>query len=227
IVFVHGLNPFGRPRHPFETWERTEGGPFWPRDFLGQDTPSARIFLYGYNSNVNSTEPVSVDRITDHANNLLLLLDSERESDDYYQSKIIFIGHSLGGLVIKQALLNAINNRAYSSIQNATFGLVFFACPHHGAKGVELGLLAAKLIRILSRGGASNELLESLKHNSLFTKQMSEQFQQRLEDYKVISFTETLPLRLGSSGIARADTVSLSFLSNHNDVPLINLPDHR
>ena len=69
-------------------------------------------------------------------------------------------------------------------------------------------MLAAKLMRILSRGCASNELLVSLKHNSLFTTQMSERFQQRLEDYKVVSFIETLPLRLGSSGIASADTVS-------------------
>jgi triacylglycerol esterase/lipase EstA (alpha/beta hydrolase family) len=65
-----------------------------------------------------------VERITDHANNLLLLVDSERNSDvrnspspvlyaphidvasqDYYQRKIIFIGHSLGGLIIKQVCL--------------------------------------------------------------------------------------------------------------------------
>src|SRR5690242_6599135 len=101
-----------------------------------------------------------------------------------------------------------MDNRAYASIQNATFGLVFFACPHHGARGVELGMLAAKLVRILSRSSASNELLVSLKHNSLFTTEMSERFQQRLEDYKVVSFIESLPLRLGSSGITAADTVS-------------------
>jgi hypothetical protein len=67
-------------------------------------------------------------------------------------------------------------------------------------------MLAARLMRILSRGRASNELLLSLKHNSLFTTQMSERFQQRLEDYQVVSFIESLPLRHGSLGVT--DSVS-------------------
>jgi hypothetical protein len=74
------LNPFGRARHPFETWEH-ENKTFWPRDFLGQDIPSARIFVYGYNSNVDGGELASEARITDHANNLLDLLDAERNTN--------------------------------------------------------------------------------------------------------------------------------------------------
>jgi triacylglycerol esterase/lipase EstA (alpha/beta hydrolase family) len=114
------------------------------------------------------------------------------------QPKIIFIGHSLGGLVIKQALLNAMDDSKYTSIRTATFGLVFFATPHHGAKGVELGKVAANLAKFISKGNAKNELLDCLENNSLFTRNMSERFRHQLEDYKVISFIEGRPMVMGS-----------------------------
>ncbi|KAI3286162.1 hypothetical protein DTO003C3_7026 [Penicillium roqueforti] len=48
FVFVHGLNPSGRNDHPFQTWTHSNGK-FWPRDFLAEDIPYARVFVYGYN----------------------------------------------------------------------------------------------------------------------------------------------------------------------------------
>lgn len=117
-MFVHGLNPRGRNDHPFETWTAANHT-FWPRDFLAKDLPYARVFVYGYNSNVTDPQTMSNASVKDHANTLLNLLDMERSPymvstanrkqsprlTVYQQSmppKIIFIGHSLGGLVIKQ-----------------------------------------------------------------------------------------------------------------------------
>ena len=77
LVFVHGLNSFGRSRHPYETWT-DENGIFWPTVFLADDIPFARIFVYGYNSCVANAEQMSTARIKDHADTLLNLLDLER-----------------------------------------------------------------------------------------------------------------------------------------------------
>jgi hypothetical protein len=49
---------------------------------------------------------------------------------------------------------------------------------------------------------ASNDLLECLRHNSLFTQEASERFSHQLEKYKMVSFFETLPMKLGMKGIA-------------------------
>jgi hypothetical protein len=76
-VFVHGLNPRGRSDHPYETW-RHQNGTFWPRDYLPQDIPHARVFVYGYNSNVTNPQAMSTASVKDHANTLLNLLDMER-----------------------------------------------------------------------------------------------------------------------------------------------------
>lgn len=77
LVFVHGLNSLGRNRHPYHTWTHANGI-FWPTDFLAEDLPSARIFVYGYNASVANAEQMSTARIKDHADTLLNLLDLER-----------------------------------------------------------------------------------------------------------------------------------------------------
>lgn len=138
--------------------------------------------------------------------------------------KVIFIGHSLGGLVIKQvglsimlssggsndhcqALLNAKEDPKYNSIRTSTSGLVFFGTPHRGAKAVELGKIAARVARFVSKGGASNDLLDCLEHNSLFTRQMSDRFRHQLEDYRVVSFIEGKEVQLGGIGPASVSHV--------------------
>ncbi|KAJ5119213.1 hypothetical protein N7526_010850 [Penicillium atrosanguineum] len=202
IIFVHGLNPRGRNDHPFETWTHANGK-FWPKDFLADDISYARVFVYGYNANVTNPQTMSTASIKDHANTLLNLLDLERSP--HFNSpppKIIFIGHSLGGLVIKQALLNAKEDPKYGSIRSATSGLVFFGTPHRGAKAVELGKIAAGIARFVSKGHASNDLLDCLEHNSLFTRQMSDRFRHQLEDYYVVSFIEGKEVQFGGAGPA-------------------------
>ncbi|KAK4861847.1 hypothetical protein LT330_003882 [Penicillium expansum] len=202
IVFVHGLNPSGRNDHPIQTWTHSNGK-FWPRDFLAEDIPYARVFVYGYNSNITHPQTMSTASIKDHANTLLNLLDMERGPQmGSIPPKVIFVGHSLGGLVIKQALLNAKEDPKYTSIRSATSGLVFFGTPHRGAKAVELGKIAARVARFVSKGHASNDLLNSLEHNSLFTRQMTDRFRHQLEDYRVVSFIEGKEVQIGGIGPA-------------------------
>lgn len=80
IVFVHGVNPTGAATHPYDTWTHAKSHLCWPKDLLGDDVPSARIFIYGYNSNVRNAELMSEARITHHASNLLMLLSDERDA---------------------------------------------------------------------------------------------------------------------------------------------------
>ncbi|PWY70858.1 lipa and NB-ARC domain protein [Aspergillus sclerotioniger CBS 115572] len=222
LVFVHGLNPRGKNDHPFETW-RHENGTFWPRDYLPQDIPQARIFVYGYNSTITNPQSMSTASVKDHANTLLNLLDLERSPQlNVRPPKIIFIGHSLGGLVIKQALLNAHEDPKYTSIRNNTCGLVFFGCPHRGTKGVELGKIAAKVARFVAKGHASNDLLDCLEHNSLFTRQMTSRFSHQLEDYRVVSFVEGKEVFLGGAGPA-----SVSHLVVDEESAVLGLPGQR
>lgn len=105
-------------------------------------------------------------------------------------------------LTHSQALLNAKDNEFFRPTRNATFGLVFFGTPHRGGRGGAFGSLAAKIAKFVSADRADNDLLKCLENNSLFTQEASERFSHQLEKYKVISFFETIPMKLGVKGIS-------------------------
>ncbi|KAK2020925.1 hypothetical protein LX32DRAFT_605626 [Colletotrichum zoysiae] len=189
IIAVHGLNPRSKKDadHAWDTW-RTPSGPagrLWLRDDLPQHIPNSRIFLYQY----NATAVYGRDRATfvDKANELLEGIRVERE--DAESRPILFLGHSMGGLLIKQALINAHNNPNYTPIKHATNGLAFFATPHHGGDGklVSLGSLAAK-IATTTGFQKGDDVLEVLKQGSIFSDIMQEHFRHQLEKYNIVSF---------------------------------------
>jgi hypothetical protein len=77
-VFVHGLNAHSRNQYPYEAWTH-DNGAFWPTFFLAEDIPCARIFVYGYNSNISNPQVMSTASVRDHADTMLNLLDMERD----------------------------------------------------------------------------------------------------------------------------------------------------
>ncbi len=95
----------------------------------------------------------------------------------------------MGGLLIKQALINAHNNVKYASIKDATTGLAFFATPHNGGdwKLVSLGSVAAKIATAVGFQ-QGDDVMETLKRGSIFSDIMQELFKQQLMNYDIISF---------------------------------------
>jgi hypothetical protein len=104
----------------------------------------------------------------------------------------------LGGLIVKQALLNAFENPMYTSIYEATYGLVFFACPHQGANGTSLASLMGTIVKAFSGGTVNNQILTDLSKNSIVTEEMTERFRHQLGRYQVVSFIEQKPLQIGA-----------------------------
>lgn len=65
IIFVHGLRG-----HALETWSK--GLVCWPRDFLKDDIPNARIITWGYDSSVaDALKFASKESIFGHSETLL------------------------------------------------------------------------------------------------------------------------------------------------------------
>lgn len=117
IIAVHGLNPRSKDdaRHAWDTWSGSNGS-LCLRDDLPKSLPESRIFLYEY----NATAIYGRDRSTflDKASELLEAIRIER--DDGERRLILLLGHSMCGLLIKQALINAHNNPKYTPIKDAT-----------------------------------------------------------------------------------------------------------
>lgn len=95
---VHGLNPINKKFHAEATWT-AENKKMWLCDFLPVRLPNARILLFGYNSNV--AIETSAAGVNDQAVNLLDRFNAQRKQVSL-ERPIIFVAHSLGGIVVKR-----------------------------------------------------------------------------------------------------------------------------
>ena len=111
------------------------------------------------------------------------------EREDMEARPILLLGHSMGGLLIKQALINAHNNPKYTPIKDATTGLAFFGTPHHGGDWmlVSLGGVVAKIVTVVGFQ-QGDDVLETLKNGSIFSDIMQEHWRHQLLKYDFISF---------------------------------------
>ncbi|KAL9634164.1 MAG: hypothetical protein Q9204_003107 [Flavoplaca sp. TL-2023a] len=116
---------------------------------------------------------------------------------------IIFVAHSLGGLLVKQALVAAKNDDSFADLRKNTYGLVFFAVPHQGGHGASLGKIAKNIVTTLN-GSSRNDLIESLCANSFFQENQATFFRHQLEDYQIVSICETKPTKIKHLGWATA-----------------------
>ncbi|KAL6158765.1 hypothetical protein ACJBU6_02866 [Exserohilum turcicum] len=99
IVAVHGLNG-----HRDKTWTATNGVQ-WLRDLLPNDIPNARVFCWGYNANTHGKH-LSCQYLYDHAKTLVSELCLQRALTGTTRRPIIFVAHSLGGIIIKSEIVD-------------------------------------------------------------------------------------------------------------------------
>jgi hypothetical protein len=181
------LNPTNKEEQAYTTW--TADGKLWLRDFLPRRLPRARILIFGYNSNV--AFETSTAGVIEQAENLLNRLKSRRANAP--NRPLIFICHSLGGIVAKRALVHSRLDSTYKSISNSTYGIAFFGTPHQGGNHTEVGDIAAKILRGVLRN-PSNSFMSTLQKGSVFAEAMRD-FRFLAEEYQFISFYENAPLK--------------------------------
>ena len=134
VVFVHGLN--GDPR---DYWGAP--GSHWPA-WLGEDLPDVGVWSLGYENAAFKPRWFSILRffsgrgfampLLDRAESVLLKFDVEGIG----KKPVVFITHSMGGLLVKQLLRSANESLARSEskiLLENTKGVCFIATPHIGA----------------------------------------------------------------------------------------------
>jgi len=143
IVFVHGLSGDRE-----KTWASPGESKCWPRDLLPAKVPKTRILTFGYDAYVIAPGKLSQDRIRDHARDLVNRLASARTTEEERNRPIIFVGHSLGGIVCKDALQVSTNNAEshLQAIAALTRAILFVATPHTGSSVASWAKIPAKLL---------------------------------------------------------------------------------
>jgi len=128
VIFLHGLG--GDPR---STWQHgADERTFWPR-WLVTDVDGVDVYSVGYESPVSRWNGTAM-HLTECANNVLSRLLAKPELQ---QGQLILIGHSLGGLVIKQLVRTADSKARYDAaaarLLERVERVAFLATPHSGA----------------------------------------------------------------------------------------------
>ncbi len=98
LVLIHGLNG-----DYLKTWEHETTNICWPKDLLPSVLPYVRVLSFGYDADVYGN--TSVTGIRGNAQALLARLRDRRETRDHGRP-IVFVAHSLGGIVLKQVRLD-------------------------------------------------------------------------------------------------------------------------
>ncbi|KAN0112346.1 hypothetical protein V8E51_005297 [Hyaloscypha variabilis] len=194
VIFVHGLQG-----HPRKTWQANMDVPagkrsflgirkrkrsecqessdamFWPADLLPDDYKNMRILTYGYDSNVSRyfKGPTNKLNLSQLGEGLLNRVVGERRRSEASGRPIVFVAHSLGGLLVEEAIVESKKQGPGSrkiDVYKSTQGIIFFGTPHKGSNDVKWGLILEsiasavfdtndKLIRALE---PDNELLDKL-----------------------------------------------------------------
>ncbi|KAJ5827060.1 hypothetical protein N7447_003823 [Penicillium robsamsonii] len=197
IVFVHGLNG-----HPHDTWTSKDTGCFWPTDLLPDVLASQRprILTYGYNANVTAfTDGASRDTVVSHAETLASTLAANRSLKDCSNRPIVFICHSLGGLIVKRALiysrsLSSEKTEHLRSVYVSTFGILFLGTPHNGSDIAKWGLLLQNICNaVLPKRfiESSPQLVKALRTNNETLQHINSLFVDIMGRFHIYFFHET------------------------------------
>lgn len=227
IIFVHGLTG-DRER----TWKIKNAVAPWPQTLLPSKVHNARILTFGYDAYVSNWQGmVSKNRIGNHSMNLLAAVATYREDDDTNDRPVIFVCHSLGGLVCEDALFTAQQRpeRHLKQVLHCTRGIVFMGTPHHGSGLAHWAESLAKAIGVLKQ--TNTEILAVLKSDSEILERVQNGFhtmirsraQDRLLPIEITCFYEELPLP-GVGIVVPAHSailpgyIPLGIRSNHMDM---------
>ncbi|KIV92177.1 polyubiquitin [Exophiala mesophila] len=185
IIAVHGLN--GKARG---TWKDVETGRLWLEDFLPEAMPNARIMTFGYDSSLLLSR--SKAGIEDFALDLLNRIWMLRQTQKTKARPLIFVAHSLGGVVVKKALiLSHENSHYYGDIVASTAGIIFLGTPHRGSDIVGWTSMLRTMVEIMSGTQlVRTDLVKVLDTRSQALINISKQFLPRSTGLSIMSFIE-------------------------------------
>ncbi|OWY43833.1 hypothetical protein AA0119_g7283 [Alternaria tenuissima] len=221
IIFVHGLTG-GRET----TWtHKGKKQTLWPRDLLPEDIPRARIITFGYDADVASfgLSVAGSNRLRDHGNNLASDVATFREKTDTPTKRpIIFVAHSLGGLVVEQALIISRGSPEdyLGAILEATYGIIFMGTPHMGADKARWLNTLTKVNNVLNK--SNGDIVALLEPSSEMLANLQREFHTMLEKrrekegkrVKLYCFYEELPVRGIGKKIVEDNSAVLSPTEN-------------
>jgi len=194
VIFLHGL--YGSPlvtwrQHDSVKTSRTE---CWPKDWLSQDVKNCRVLSVEYETSFSdwrSVCPYDEDQRTIEFRSKQML--QKIKMAGLGDRPIIWVSHSLGGLIVKYMLQHADQDtESFGNIAKNTKGSVFYGTPHFGSKVATFSQKAKKVLY-------PSKEVEELAQDSPKQQQLNE-FVKKLFNsgkFSSLSFGEALATNIG------------------------------
>uniref|UniRef100_UPI0011AFEC91 esterase/lipase family protein n=1 Tax=Amycolatopsis sp. CA-126428 TaxID=2073158 RepID=UPI0011AFEC91 len=182
VVFLHGLDGDVR-----KSWTVAGDDGFWP-NWLAQDVGEAAVWSVGYEAWSSGWRGHAMP-MQDRTINVLASLQVKGIGE----RPLIFVTHSMGGLIVKEALLYAAyGDTEFASFAAMTKAVVFLGTPHNGS-----GL--TKAVEALGKIYRGTAAVHDLRSNSAHLRQLSTRYQNWVYDSETgirhLVFFETKPTR--------------------------------
>ena len=187
VIFFHGL---GGDAHGTWSADPKNKASFWPA-WLGQDIEGLSVYSVGYEASVSGWNGSAME-LTDRAANVLNLL---LVNPDLGAGELILVGHSLGGLVIKQVLRKAADEavegaEALSFIERVR-KVAFLATSHAGS---DLAGWGDRLRVLIQPSAATRSLIRNDQHLRDLNLWYRRWARQRGIDHLILTETKTTSL---------------------------------
>ncbi|PHH93015.1 hypothetical protein CDD83_2125 [Cordyceps sp. RAO-2017] len=174
-------------------------GPSWVRQGIRREAHRARILLYAH------PEPVEGTTLSTLADALLEELQALRASEAR-ERPLLFIAHSIGGLVVKMALTKASRDARYENVLRECYGVAFFGTPHQGSSYFAMPSLASSIQSLLQLSSPlPASITDGLRVGNSLLLRVDEDFKSVSTDLRVWTLYETIESRL--SGAAESQDV--------------------
>ncbi|PNY28985.1 Uncharacterized protein TCAP_01099 [Tolypocladium capitatum] len=168
--------------------------PSWVRQGIRREADRARILLYEHPEAVEGTTLSSL------ADALLEELQALRVAEGQ-ERPLVFIGHSIGGLVVKMALTKASRVAGYDNIVRECYGVAFFGTPHQGSSYLAMPSLAPSIQSLMQLSSPlPASITGDLRVGNSLLLHVDEDFKSVSNDVRVWTFYETIDSRLSGGG---------------------------
>lgn len=184
VLFLHGVNGNCRT-----TWTNPDTGFSWPHALSHETNWHVCSLNYAAATNWGHAMPLQ--------NRATSVLEYLLASRVFANKDIALIGHSFGGLVAKQMVRMAADNRnRYGDILAQLSGIVFVATPHSGSALASLGIF-------LRRELGATVALEDLRQANPLLRDLNDWFRRHQASSGPACHVlyETRPLRHGVLGL--------------------------
>ncbi|KAF4501482.1 hypothetical protein FAGAP_2317 [Fusarium agapanthi] len=170
--------------------EADRPAPSWVRQGLRREADRARILLYEHPSTTEDT------RLSTLADALLEELGNLRKREKQTRP-VVFVGHSIGGIIVKMVLTKASRDPSFEDIYRQCYGAAFFGSSYFAMPSLATGI--QNLLQLSAPMPTS--ITDDLRVGNTLLLQLDDDFKSMAHDFRIWTLYETIDSRLsGSSG---------------------------